>query len=42
MNSCILGLGEQKLQTSYNGEGNTLIVRKPGVNIREDYTITLH
>lgn len=35
-------LGTVKLQTKYDGDQRSLIIRKPGVNIREEYTITLH
>jgi alpha 1,3-glucosidase len=34
-------LGSVGLETSYDGEGRSLTVRKPGVNIREPFTLKL-
>lgn len=35
-------LGTVDLQITYDGENRSLVIRKPGVNIREKFTITLH
>jgi alpha 1,3-glucosidase len=37
----VSGLGSVGLETSYDGEGRSLTVRKPGVNIREPFTLKL-
>lgn len=37
----ILGVGTQKLRVMYDGEGKSLVIRKPGVNIKEIFTIVL-
>ncbi|RZB84916.1 neutral alpha-glucosidase AB, partial [Asbolus verrucosus] len=34
-------LGTLGLETSYDGEGRSLVVRKPGVNVREPFTLKL-
>lgn len=40
---CIIsGLGSVNLKVSYDGEGKSLVIRKPGVNIAESFTINLH
>lgn len=37
-----LGVGAVNLKVTYDGEGQSLVIRKPGVNIAESFTISLH
>lgn len=37
----VAGVGTVSLKVTYDGEGRSLVIRKPGVNIAESFTISL-
>lgn len=39
--SFVLGSENINLKVSYDGEGSSLVIRKPGVNIKESFSIKL-